>query len=368
MPTTRMLTGLYCLLFLGVPLFGQVQQPIQTDTSWEKPKPFLAVYPVLFYLPETRLGFGGAGVYSFYPGKKRNTRPSQIQALATYTLNDQLQLFLSYQYFLNEDQTEVFGEFGYYDYIYFYYGIGNNTDFEDEETYAVSFPRIRINGLQEVFSNFRMGLTYKFDGYDITGLQGGGALETEQPTGYDGGIISSIGIITRYDTRDNINSARKGVLATLTFEGNTNWLGSKFDYDRLLLDLSWYHPLKNTNSLAFHLYTGSIGGQPPFQEFLFMGGSRRARGIIEGRFRESNILLFQAEYRFPLIWKFRGVAFASTGRVGEHYDQLFAGRYHTNYGLGLRFVLDETERIYVRGDIGFGSDSPGIYFTIGEAF
>ena len=127
------------------------------DTLQSSQERFLAVYPLVFYFPETRLGFGGAGVLQYYPGKVKSSRPSAWQVGAAYTLNKQVLTYAFYQYFLNENRLELFGELGYYDYFYFYYGIGNETLFDEEETYFVRFPRFRASVLQEVFPGIRVG-------------------------------------------------------------------------------------------------------------------------------------------------------------------------------------------------------------------
>ena len=359
----------YIFLFIlfGVPfcLNGQSQPPDSTDHQSEA---FLAFYPLVFYFPETRLGFGGAGVYNYYPGKLKSSRPSQWQVGGAYTLNKQLLLYAFYQYFLNQNQTEFFGEIGYYDYFYFFYGIGNKTQQADEETYFVRFPRFRIHALQEVAPHFRTGLSYKFDDYHLYEIAEKGFLDQQQPTGFEGGTISTLGLISRYDTRDNINLPTQGWLATLSMEHNAPWLGSEFTYSRFLIDLIRYVQAGKQQVIAFNLYTGALGGDPPFQELLFLGGSKKGRGIVEGRFREKAMFVGQTEYRFPIFWRFRGSIFASIGSVGASYGQIWNNTFHLNYGAGLRFLLDPKEGIQLRVDVGFGSDSPAYYLTVGEAF
>lgn len=356
---------LACLTWL---LPNEVGAQTTPDSTAAEKDDFLAFYPLVFYFPETRLGFGGAAVYNYYPGKGQNNRPSQIQLGAAYTLNKQLLLYASYQYFLRQNRTELFGEIGYYDYFYFYYGIGNETLDANEETYFVKFPRLRINALEQVFSNFRVGLSYKFDQYNITEIQTDGLLDKIQPTGVDGGTISTLGLLARYDTRDNINLPRTGFLITASLEHNDQWLGSPFTYSRWLLDFISYLPIQERQVVALNLYTGGIWGAPPFQELLFLGGSKKGRGIVEGRFREEALFLVQGAYRFPLFWRFRAAVFASAGQVASTFGDFGQGTLHFNYGGGIRFLLAPQEGIQIRLDVGFGSDQPGFYLTIGEAF
>lgn len=352
------------LLLVGFSKLGFAQ----TESADSAGVTFTAPLPVVFYTPETNLGLGAALIRNFYPGEKASPRPSQLQLGGAYTFNKQLLLFFNYQLFLKDGRREIFGELGYYDYIYFYYGLGNNTQQALEETYSVKFPRFRINVLEEVFPNFRAGVSFKFDAYDINSLAENGLLDTNQPTGFEGGNISTFGAIFRYDTRDNVNLPLSGWYVTLRIEQNAKWMGSPFSFNRTLLDAIKYVPVGKKQTIALNAFTGFMGGQVPFQELLFIGGGRKGRGIIEGRFRDDALLLFQAAYRFPIFWRVRGAVFASSGRVAPSYDQLFGGIYHFNYGAGLRFLLNEKEQVQVRFDVGLGGDALGYYLTFADAF
>ena len=360
------------MLLLGCCFFGALfkvtGQSTESDSPSREKKASKAIYPILFYFPETRLGFGGAAIFNYYPGKIKSNRPSQWQFSASYTLNRQILLYGFYQYFLNQGKTELFGEVGYYDYFYFYYGIGNETRFEDEETYSVRFPRFRMHYLKTVFPNLRTGISYKFDDYSIYETTSGGLLERVGPTGAGGGIVSTIGWILRYDNRDNVNLPTLGNYVTLSWEYNDRWLGSSFTYRRFSLDAARYISLGNRQVVAVNMVTSHLWGSPPFQELSFLGGPKRGRGTVEGRYRDRGLLLLQGEYRFPLPGRFRGSSFMSLGSTGARYTDVFQNRYHFNYGAGLRYLLDPREGVQLRLDIGFGSDEPAFYLTIGEAF
>lgn len=340
-------------------------QPTVKDTSQTT---FTTVLPLVFYTPETSLGIGAGVIHNFYLEDTPNARPSLLRGGGAYTFRDQLLLYLSYQLFLQNNTKEVFGEFGYFNYVYFYYGIGNDTNRDFEEAYQVRFPRIEVNALKQVIPNLRAGFSAKFNAYDIFKIKEGGLLETNQPTGVEGGNTASLGLIFRYDTRDNVNLPLDGWYITLNLERNFRILNSPYNFKRLLLDAVHYQPIGRDQTLALNFYTGTMNGDVPFQELLFLGGDKKARGTIDGRYREEALVLWQAAYRFPIIGRFRGAVFASTGRVAEQYGDLWTGRYHFNYGFGARFLLNKQERVQLRLDVGFGSDNIGYYFTVNDAF
>lgn len=359
-----------CLLLLGS-FFNRVnaQSPVQdTVETEEAKKSFIAAYPIIFYLPETRLAFGGACIYTYFPGKEKSSRPSLWQIGGAYTLNKQILLYASYQLFLRQNRTELFGEIGYFDYVFPFYGTGNATVFEQEENYFASFPRIYFNYLEQVKQNFRIGGVVKFDLFKIKEYKEEGVLDNGQFPGIEGGAVTNAGLLMRYDSRDIVFLPTKGIFATLEATRSGKLLGSEYPYTEIFFNASAYFSLKKKHVLATNLVTGSQQGEVPFYKLLTMGGPKRPRGIIEGRFRDKNLLLFQLEYRFPIYKRFAGVAFASTGRVAEKYTDLLDAGFHYNYGAGLRFVLDKKNQLRIRLDVGFGSDEPAYYLTVGEAF
>jgi len=100
-----------------------------------------------------------------------------------------------------------------------------------------------------------------------------------------------------------------------------------------------------------------------------LGGAEIMRGYYLGRYRDKNMLVLQAEYRWaPIFWRFGLAAFAALGDVAETLDRFNLGRFKTTYGLGLRFVIDPKQRLHLRLDFGFGKETSGVYFTAGEAF
>ncbi|MEN0004414.1 MAG: hypothetical protein AAF798_09730 [Bacteroidota bacterium] len=105
----------------------------QQDSIPDKRINFFAV-PLVFLTPETSWGFGAASVLSFkLPSQAAEHRPSQLQLGGAYTLNDQILLYLPFQFFAKQDRYNIYGELGYYRYNYFYYGIGNEFESYDGE-------------------------------------------------------------------------------------------------------------------------------------------------------------------------------------------------------------------------------------------
>ena len=354
----------FILVFSSLICVGQASTSASDSTNY---KSYLGGYPIVFFLPETSWSFGAGGVYNFYTKKEAGLNPSQILLGGAYTLNKQILSFASYQLFFKQNDVTVFGELGYYEYFYPYFGIGDRTIFTDEENYSVDFPRIQINYLQRVYKNISIGGLFHLDNYQIREILPGGLLFTELPIGFSGGIVSRLGLLARLDSRDQVFYPSDGYFATLQLAHHDLFTGSTETFTSLSLDATTYQKLTK-GILALNLWTGQSFGDIPFQELYQLGGGKKARGIIQGRYRDRAVALLQAEYRFNIWKRFAGAVFTSYGSVSESLPQIFSSQWKLNYGAGIRFFLDPVNKTSLRADIAFGSDEFNFYFTVGEAF
>ncbi len=354
----------FCCLFLSTSLTAQSS----TDTTAIAKNRIFGL-PIAFFAPETNWGFGVAGIATFrLKGEPATSQPSQLQPGFAYTLNKQWLIYLPFQLFKQNEQYKLYGELGYYLYTYQFYGVGNATLEEDLEFYDVDFPRVRINLLKQVYPNLFAGVRYWMDNFQIKKIEADGLLETENIAGNAGGLLSGLGVVLNYDTRDNIFFPRKGIFAEVVGFSNGAYLGSDFNFNKLYIDFSSYISVKN-QVFAFNIYSELTNGTAPFNQLSLLGGPKRMRGHFEGRFRDNHFITLQTEYRFPLFFKWlRGVAFAGVGEVAPTIGDFELANFKYHYGTGLRILINASEQVYMRVDAGFGKETSGFYVTIGEAF
>ncbi|NOQ74154.1 MAG: BamA/TamA family outer membrane protein [Crocinitomix sp.] len=355
-------------VFLGsfCTTYGQ-SDSLVTDTTAYNPKDDFSIsaFPLVFYLPETGLAFGGVGITVFNIGKEKAWRKSSVQLGLAYTLKKQILIFTPYELYFKQ-KWKLNGELGYYRYFYNYYGIGVDSDEEDLETYDANFPRILSTLSYRVTPSFLLGVQYRFDHFDIPRTDS--LLSANNPVGIDGGTLSTIGISASYDTRDDIFYPRKGVLANFTAEKSANYTGASFDYALIQLDVNYYQTIKGNHILATNFFTGSTIGDSPFFSYYYFSSGKRGRGFNDRRFIDKNISMLQVEYRFPIYKRFRGAAFSSIGSVGNTYGESFTNRKLWSYGGGLRFQLSKKQMSHVRLDVARSYEGFQFYVTIGEAF
>ena len=325
-------------------------------------------FPILYYLPETGLGYGVLGVSTFrFKKEQKVSRPSSVQLAISFTSKKQFLLYAPYELYWKDEKWRIVGELGYYEYFYNFYGRGVNARSENMETYEVNFPRLRMSLLRELAPSFSLGLGYAFDNYTQLVIDEGGILEASDVIGKEGGTVSNLGIVAIYDTRDNIFYPTEGWFLQANAFSSSSLLGSSFDYRKVELDARYFRGIGKKNILAFNLFTGTSSSGVPFLDYYYIG-SKRTRGFNDRRFQDRAELSAIMEFRFPVAGRFGGAVFGSTGTVAADFGNLFSSSYKNSGGLGIRYVLNKKEGVRIRVDYGFSSDGGNLYFTINEAF
>lgn len=324
--------------------------------------------PIVFYSPDTRWGFGASGILTFYTNKNAPGRRSSITFGGAYTQLKQVLFYAPFQVYFNQDRWWLYGELGYYRYVYNFFGIGNDGPTDYLEKYDATYPRLRLSAMRKVGRHSYLGLRYAFDDFKITLRDSTAQLATAGITGADDGRVSGIGVVYNFDSRDQLFSPEKGWLIEVLAYTEGKATGSDFSYSRFSADVARYFPILKKHVLALNAVGVVTTGDAPFHQLATLGGTKRLRGYFDGRFRDKRLLLLQGEYRLPLFWRFGATAFGGAGWVGSEKEAIRSTFVHWNAGAGLRIALDRRQKINLRLDYGFGKGESGFYLTVGEAF
>ena len=324
-------------------------------------------FPVIYYAPETRFvyGVGGSATFRFRQDSE-TAKPSSIVAGAAYTQNSQVLLYTQFQLFYDNNKYYFYGEAGYYIYSYYYWGIGTHQT--PKELYEVKYPRIKLNADQLLLPHLYGGVGYQFEHYDITKTQTGGELNTGSVSGAKGSTTSGAGLQLIYDSRDTVLYPRKGWFAQASFMNNSTFWGGNYNFNRYILEVTKYQRLYKNIILAVNSYNSFVTGTAPFQQLSQLGSNKEMRGYYQGRYTDNNLMVFEAEGRFPIYKRFGGVVFANSGALGNQSDFIRFSDIKYTYGAGLRFNVNRKDHLNIRLDYATGPGTDGIYFTIGEAF
>jgi outer membrane protein assembly factor BamA len=180
------------------------------------------------------------------------------------------------------------------------------------------------------------------------------------------------------DSRDNPVNSHKGIYASLGFRVNEKIFGGSQSSTMLYAEWRNYIPLKKSKPgmvLAFWSWgTFVTSGNVPYLALPAIGWDtygRSGRGYVQGRFRGTNMVYGESEFRMPISKNglFGAVAFvnvttASNPTTGQDLFNSLAPA----YGLGLRIKMNMKDRTNICIDYGRGKGSHGLYFNIQETF
>ncbi len=186
-------------------------------------------------------------------------------------------------------------------------------------------------------------------------------------SGRNGGQLIGLGTDLVWDSRDNIffpNSGGYQYFKIVFYPGISDNI-----FSLLELDVKGFIAFAPDHVLAVNFYVQSAIGDTPFYKLPALGGQKRMRGYFNGRYRDNFYGMMQMEYR-QYFWKrFGFVVFGGLGNVSDNILDYSFNNLKVSYGAGLRFMLNQKEKVNLRMDIGFGSDgNRGIYFGFQEAF
>jgi hypothetical protein len=99
-----------------------------------------------------------------------------------------------------------------------------------------------------------------------------------------------------------------------------------------------------------------------------VGGDKRMRGYLEGRFRDKNLALLQLEYRLRLSDRWAFAAFGSTAFIENSLTEFSIENAKWTGGAGIRYFFDPKKRMTIRIDAAFNGKTVLPYLSVGEAF
>ncbi|MGP8217788.1 MAG: BamA/TamA family outer membrane protein [Bacteroidia bacterium] len=358
----------WCIIFYcGILSFHLYAIPQDSVKHSPKKKVQYRFIPVISYAPETRFLVGAGGMATFQLcHEDTTTHHSLVEAFIAYTQNNQDYIYVPYQLFTKNNDYYFEGEFDYYKYSYYYWGIGTVRE-ANQELYNVRFPRISINAYRKILPHFYLGLDYYYENDIIWGTSSTGELQTGEITGSQGSDNSGAGLDLFYDTRDSIYFPKKGWYIKVNSYFNSPELGSTYTYNKIIGDISWYKRLSGRIVLALNEHTQLTSGDVPFNQMGLVGGRYQMRGYYTGYYRDDDLTLLQAEFRIHLIGRFAVVAFGSAAAIGNAHVFPESPFPILAEGIGLRYNYNVKRHINIRGDIGYGN-TVEYYLTVLEAF
>lgn len=388
---------------------GDVIRKALNKPPKEKPESAgsLILLPIIGSNPATGFMVGVGGQYAFkVPG---STLYSAFMGSAQITTKSQMLFLLKNNIYTKDNRFFLSGDWRFQIFSQDTYGLGTNSpeggivDYQYSllglQTAADSlaqpmkfnFARLYQSVSYKLSEGLYAGIGYNFDSYskivdEKLRLNPGDSLLTSHyayNTIYGFKTVSyyssALNMNVIYDTRDNMINAYKGYYAMVSWRGGLKVLGNKYNSNLFSFEYRSFHSFSKSNPrhlLAFWVM-GNFSGEGEFPYMILPATAydqrgRSGRGYVQGRFRGSNLVYGEAEYRFPLSKPggiLGGVVFvnASTADNVKQNLKLF-GSVKPAGGFGLRIMADKRSRTNLCVDYAFGNKSSGFYLAASETF
>jgi outer membrane protein assembly factor BamA len=365
----------------------------------------LSLLPIVGYGPANGFVIGTAVSATNLLGNKANTQLSSALFSLSLTTQKQLLICIRSDIYLPGNAWVIPGDvrvlfFAQPTYGLGIYGLNNTYSFNISgtdvsksilaEPMRFNYIRFYETVVKQVFPHWYAGIGVNIDDHQKIQDQ---SLKLDTPNqvitsnyyystkyGFNPDHYSTNGLTLNIleDSRDNPVNAYKGTYAYVNFRVNEKIFGGSQNSTMFYAEWRNYIPLnknKPGNVLAFWTWGQFVtSGNVPYLALPAIGWDtygRSGRGYVQGRFRGTNMMYGESEYRLPISRNglFGVVAFLNATTASNPFtgQQLF-GSLAPGYGLGLRINMNKKDRTNICIDYGRGEGSHGLYFNIQETF
>ena len=356
-------------ILLGAPSWGAEESPGSEDSLQAKGNTFIP-FPFYMYSPETKSAGGVVTTFLRRPdGARRDWKPSSYTATFVFTQKKQVVVAAELERYWQAERYQLQGGAAFSRFPDTFFGLGNDTNKDISEDHTPRTVAFAVSLRREIAPDVRLGPRAAYAHAEMREVEEGGILDRGEVRGSDGGSVVQLGASVGRDRRDNIVYPRTGSLLELAVDVSDARLGSDFGFTTWNADLRWYRSLSRHQVVAVRGIATLTTGAPPFQMLAGLGGDDIMRGFYEGRFRDRDRYVLQAETRIGFWWRLGVAAFADVGDVAGRLSDFRRDEARFAAGLGFRVLIDRDEGVTLRADLATGDDgSGGMYLSILEAY
>ncbi len=345
----------------------------------------VSAIPAIGYSQITQYAVVLSANIAFYTGKKDDANISSILTSITYSQLKQVILPVQANIWSKNGKYNIQTDWRYLQYPSFTYGFGTQP-ISMVDTINYSYLRLHQSISRTIAKNLYAGIGLDIDYYwniqelshpaEKTDFDIYGLTKTELASGITFNLL--------YDSRKNSINPDNGSYLNVAFRPKFTFMGSNTNWQSLLIEYKGYKkfPANSDNVIALWSYNWlTLGGKPPYLLLPSTGWDayvNTGRGYIQGRFRGSDMLYLETEYRFNITSNglFGGVIFANAETFSNRASTL-AGSPSINtfdpiqpgYGVGLRIKLNKFSKANLCIDYGWGAGgSRGVAVNLGEVF
>jgi len=190
-------------------------------------------------------------------------------------------------------------------------------------------------------------------------LEGDGAA-AGLPQGDVSAVLSGLGPVLRWDSRDSIFSPDAGARAELAGSWFAPWLGSDYDFWNVRIRENSYARIAPWLDAGLRLDLQLTGGETPFWAKPFI----QLRGIPAMRYQGTQVFVAETEERFDFTPRWSAVLFAGYGVAAAAPRPVTAW----NVGTGFRYLVARQFGVRMGLDVARGPEDWAWYVVFGNAW
>jgi outer membrane protein assembly factor BamA len=253
---------------------------------------------------------------------------------------------------------------GYHDYKEeAFFGIGNDSQRDDRTNYRHEQFQIRGELGAQVTPHAKVGGTIGW----IDARVSASTLNAfgDQPDYVEAGAFLDM------DYRDVPGNPRRGARYLARWSSFQDRNLDQFGFNRVDIEVQQYFPFFNDRRVialrAKSSLTQTADGQDvPFYMLPTLGGTEGLRGFADFRFRDRNMALLTAEYRWEAFSGLDLALFADAGQVASRVSDFSLNKMKTAAGIGFRF--NTAKQVFCRVDLAFSQEGPRVALNFGHVF
>jgi hypothetical protein len=332
-----------------------------TDLKLKLQKRNWVIVPIPVSNPTLDTGLVVGGAY-FYPQTEaqKKAQPASVTGAAGFRSSNQSSAFgIANQSYFSEDTWRIGGIIGHADVKLDLStpgaGGGPSVDWLVKGDFLAASVSRRIAG------KWYAGIVARYADMD----QAFGIVTPSAEFNTSSNTVSvGLGINVEYDNRDMPFNSYTGSKFKFSILTNSEGMGGDDSYNSYKLSYASYHSIQPSLVLAWEIQGCSKSDQAPLWDACGVD----LRGFSATDYLGKSSASGQVEVRWKFHRKWGAVAFAGSGYYRDAFSEVREREAIPSYGVGLRFMVLESQRINVRLDYGRSNDSDAVYLSVGEAF
>ena len=242
-----------------------------------------------------------------------------------------------------------------------FYGVGPDSSREQESIYGVAANVIGASAMLTARPWLLFGGSIERLAPEVNGTDDDDSIDQVFAPDEAPGLGAPPSTFMRYTATAEVNyreprgNPRRGGRYAVTVQRFDDRTDGLYSFDRVEVDLQQYVPLYKDRRVLALRALGSVSGNGtvPFYLQRTLGGPDDLRGFRRFRFRDENMLLLQAEYRWEIFTAMDGAIFYDAGTVAPKPSDLALDGLDHDYGIGFRFGTKNG--VFLRVEGAFGS-------------